>query len=74
MKGAAPASYIHAQHDKLEAHYRPKQDVTVIMTKPEDLDASEDDSQVDLRPVREKLPGLIAPYVETEKGQINIAY
>ena len=70
------ASHIKTNATSTESHYRPKRDLTVIMTKPRDLDDedSEEDDNVDSRPVKQKLPGMIIPLLVTEKGKVLIRY
>jgi predicted nucleotidyltransferase len=67
------AAYAKITDQQLEAHYRPKQDMTLIMTKPEDQEEEDNDS-VDIRPAKERLPGLVVPYLETKEGKVNIKY
>jgi hypothetical protein len=68
------AAYAKTIGQRLEAHYRPRQDVTILMTRPEDLNDEDDDSRIDMRPTRERLPGLVVPYLETKEGKVNIKY
>lgn len=57
-----------------EFQYRPKKNQTIIMTKPHDLDDDDSDDDVDSRPVRQVLPGMIIPYLKTEEGGMVIGY
>lgn len=68
------ASYIKVDTKVFESHYRPKKDITVIMQKPQDLDESETDDEVDARPMKEKLPGMVVPGIVTEKGKVKMIY
>ena len=67
------ASNLRNATSTLESHYRPKKNTTIIMTKPRELDDSEDDDS-DMRPVKQTLPGMVIPYIETEKGSLIISY
>ncbi len=45
------------------------------MTKPTDLDEHDDDGdEVDARTTKQKLQGLITPYLKTSRGTIGINY
>jgi pimeloyl-ACP methyl ester carboxylesterase len=68
------AAYAKTIGQRLETHYRPRQDVTILMTRPEDLNDEDDDSRIDMRPTRERLPGWVVPYLETKEGKVNIKY
>lgn len=68
------ASHLRTISTALESHYRPKKDVTAIMTKPRDLDDSDSDDDSDTRPVKQSLPGIVIPYLMTEKGSLIISY
>lgn len=69
------ASHLRAASTALESHYRPKRDKTDIMTKPRELDDSEDDDDdSDMRPKRQSVPGMVIPYMTTEKGSLIISY
>ena len=57
----------------LESHYLPKLDQTWIMEWPKDLPDDEKD-EIDRRPVRKKMPGMIIPGIITEKGKLQIIY
>jgi hypothetical protein len=57
-----------------ESHYRPKKNVTIIMTKPIDLDDTESDDGVDARPSKTLAPGMVVPYVVTSDGKIIPKY
>jgi len=67
-------SHIKTNATTTESHYRPKKDVTVIMTKPQNLDDDDSDDGVDSRPVKQTLPGMIIPYLKTERGQVLMQY
>jgi pimeloyl-ACP methyl ester carboxylesterase len=68
------ASYIRTIATSTESHYRPKKDITVIVTKPVDLDDNDSDDDVDSRPVKQKFPGMIIPSLVTEKGKVLVTY
>ena len=68
------ASHLRAASSALESHYRPKRNKTDIMTKPRELDDSEDDDDSDMRPKRKSVPGMVIPYMATEKGSLIISY
>jgi hypothetical protein len=68
------ASYLRTASSSLESHYRPKKDKTNIMTKPRELNDSEDDDDSDMRPKRQSVPGMVVPYMATEKGSLIISY
>ena len=69
------AAHLKTATTILESHYRPKKDVTILMTKPTDLDDSEDDGDnVDARPIKQKLPGMVIPGLQTNHGSIVISY
>ncbi len=68
------ASSIKAGENRLESHYLPKQNETWIMEHPEDLrndDYEEDHGQ---RLARTRLPGMVVPYLETERGEVKAGY
>lgn len=67
------ASYLRAASTSLESHYRPRRDKTNIMTRPRELDDSGNDDS-DMRPKRQVVPGMVIPYVTTEKGSLLIKY
>lgn len=58
----------------LEAHYRPKENQTIIMAKPNDFNESDEDDDCDNRLIKMKLQGLVIPGVQTSSGSINIIY
>jgi len=74
MKYRMFATGLRTSSDAVESHYRPKQDVTIIMSKPQDLSDSEDDSSADKRPIRQKLSGLVVPEFVTKQGVVEIKY
>jgi len=58
----------------VEAHYRPKKNVTIIMQKAQELDERDEDDDCDFRPTKQKLPGLVIVGLQTEKGKVKISY
>jgi pimeloyl-ACP methyl ester carboxylesterase len=68
------ASYVKTPATKVETHYRPKKDVTVVMTKPIDLDDEDDGDEVDLRPTKEKLSGMHTVQISVKSGKIEVGY
>ena len=68
------AAYLKTASSTIEAHYQPKKNVTLIMTKSQELDDREDDDSAEARAVRVKLPGLVIPGLQTEKGSVKIVY
>jgi pimeloyl-ACP methyl ester carboxylesterase len=58
----------------LESHWRPKKAKTIIMLKPQDLDDSDSDDAVDVRPAKITLSGMVVPYITTQKGNLIIGY
>lgn len=68
------ASYIQTISTSTETHFRPKKNVTIIMTKPLDLDDADTDDDADTRATRLKLPGLVIPSLSTQKGKILVSY
>ena len=68
------ASHIKTSATSTESHYRPKKDLTVIMTKPADLDDDDIDDDVDSRPAKQKLLGMIIPSAVTGRGRVLVTY
>lgn len=68
------ATYLKTALSTIEAHYRPKKNKTVIMTKPVELDDQEDDDESDTRPTKQTLPGMVVPYLTTKEGSVKIIY
>ncbi len=58
----------------IESHYRPKKNITVLMNKPIELDDDENDDEVDVRPIKTKLPGFVVPSIMTKRGKMNVTY
>lgn len=66
------ASKIGVSDETLESHFRPKENITILMQKPQDLDSSIQDG-ADSRPIKEEIPGMTIFGLETEKGQVKIS-
>lgn len=68
------AAYLKTASTTLEAHYRPKKNQTIIMTKPTDLDDADSDDDSEARPIKTKLSGMIIPSIVTSQAKLNITY
>jgi len=68
------AAYLAIEKEKVEAHYRPKKNVTYIMAKALDLDDQDEDDDCETRTTKKKLTGLVVPGIITDQGEINIYY
>ncbi len=68
------ASYIQTASSTIESHYRPVKNKTVLMSKTKELDDSDDDSPVDIRPTKQIVPGMVIPYIKTKKGSLIVGY
>ncbi len=68
------ATYIKTASSTTEAHYRPKKNITVIMTKATDFDDTDNDDNCDDRPIKQKLPGMVVLGIQTSHGNINVNY
>jgi hypothetical protein len=68
------ASHIQTTATSTESHYRPKKNITIVMTKPVDLDDGDSDDDADNRAVKTKLTGMVVPYARTYDGAIIISY
>lgn len=68
------ASYLQTTSTSTESHFRPKKNVTIVMSKPIDLDDGDTDDDVDARSTRLKLTGLVIPSVSTNQGKISVTY
>ena len=71
---AMMVSRLQSGSDGVEFHYRPKKNVTVIMQKPQDWDDRDEEDENNNRLVRETLPGMVVPYLQTEQGHVTIGY
>lgn len=69
------ATHLKTASTTVESHYRPKKNVTILMTKPADLDDRDDDGDdVDVRPIKQKLSGMVIPGLQTNRGIISVNY
>jgi hypothetical protein len=69
------ATHLRTASIAVESHYRPKKNITIIMTKPQELDDSnDDDNDIDNRPVKQKLSGMVIPALVTKQGAIEVKY
>jgi hypothetical protein len=68
------ASRLRSGAEGVESHYRPKKNVTVLMRTPQDLDDRDEEDENDRRLVRETLPGMVVPYLSTDRGRVTIGY
>jgi hypothetical protein len=44
------------------------------MERPQDIIDDDWDDESDRRPIRKKLPGMVVPYMQSEKGNVAIKY
>jgi hypothetical protein len=68
------AAYAKTSVITTETHFRPKKDKTIIMQTPLDLDDSDDDDASDARPAKLVLPGLVIPFLTTDRGVVTVAW
>lgn len=68
------ASSLRTGDTRLESRYIPRTNETWIMERPEELDDDEGDDESEEGPVRQKLPGLVVPYLKTSQGQVLVQY
>ncbi len=72
------ASSLKVGETRIESRYFPKKDETGIMEKPEylkeDNDEENDSENNDKRPSKTKLPGMVIPYLKSEKGNMGMKY
>lgn len=68
------AAHLGSEGSKVESHYSPKNNMTFIMEKPEDLDDSDSDELFSGRTIKQKLVGIVVPYIQTEEGGVKIKY
>ena len=58
----------------LESHYQQKKNQTTIMTKPQDFGDSDKVDRSDVPSTKRTLPGMVIPYITTQKGSVIIGY
>jgi hypothetical protein len=68
------ASALKVGDVRLESRYIPRTDETWIMERPQDLGDDERDDESERRPVKQKLSGIVVPYLQTGQGTIAISY
>jgi len=69
------ATHLRTASSTIESHYRPKQSVTMLMSRPQELDDDrDDDNDADRRAIRQKLAGLVVPALVTRQGVVEIKY
>ena len=68
------ASFTRTATSSTETHYRPKKNLTVIMTTPIDLNDTDDGDDIDVRPTKQKLVGIRVIKLTTERGIIMVSY
>ena len=68
------AAHIATSTVLIESHYRPKKNVTIIMTKPIDMDDSDTDDDADARPIKTTLLGMVIVGLQTQGGKMQITY
>lgn len=68
------ASFMRNATTSLESHYRPKKLKTILMIKPLELNDADTDDEADTRPIKQIFPGMVVPYMVTQKGNLIIIY
>lgn len=68
------AAYLRGGASGLESHYISKRNETWIMEQFGSLVDDERDDDSERRPIRRKLSGMVAPYMESERGKMKIKY
>ncbi len=68
------ATFIRTPQALLETHYFPNKNLTHLMKFSKELPENESESNLDRRPIREKLPGLVIPGLLSEKGKVAVVY
>ncbi|HUO56369.1 MAG TPA: hypothetical protein VMU27_02975 [Candidatus Paceibacterota bacterium] len=68
------ASFLKTKSTVLESHYRPKLNLTYIMASPGIITPTMNDDSCEFRPISRKLPGMVVPGLETNKGNLSIYY
>lgn len=67
-------SRLKADDTNVESHYIPKKNETWIMERSNDLRDDTFGDEREGRPIVKKLPGMVVPYMETERGRVNVKY
>ncbi len=68
------SSFIQTPATSTESHWRPKKNVTILMTNPLDVDDSDGDDDADARLTTLKLAGFVIPNLKTQQGKVMIGY
>lgn len=77
------ASSLRAGESRLESRYVPKKDETWLWERAESLqeegineEEEEEESKENerIRPVKERLSGMVVPYLKSERGKMSIEY
>ena len=68
------ASALKVGDVRLESRYIPRINETWIMERPQDLGDDERDDESERRPVKQKIPGMVMPYLLTKQGTVVINY
>lgn len=68
------AAHIASSTVLIETHFRPKENQTILMTTPIDMDDSDTDDSADARATKTSLPGMIVEGLVTNRGKINVWY
>lgn len=70
----ALASHLKAGANRIESRYIQKKNETWIMERPEELGDDDRDDEGAGRLVVQKLPGMVVPFMETQRGKVSIKY
>jgi parallel beta-helix repeat protein len=70
---SAFASHVKTESTILESHYLPKLNETWLMERPRELPDDERDD-INRRPVRKKMPGMVIPGIIINKGELQVNY
>jgi len=68
------SGYARTASGTVESHYRPKQDMTLIMSKPQEIGDDTTDDISDSRPIRQRVQGMTIIGLKTESGKIVVKY
>ena len=68
------SSYVKTATSTTETHYRPKKNVTIVMTKPVELGDTDDGDDIDQRPVRQTVGGQHFLSLNIVHGIIGVSY
>jgi hypothetical protein len=68
------ATSLRTEASRVESHYNQKKNETWIKERPQDIIDDDWDDESDRRPIRKKLPGMVVPYMQSEKGNVAIKY